>query len=159
MQEIEPERLAGPVAAGPASRPRLPVRLYQPSSVLSFAIRHAQRPTRRPPWLAAADRLRGISSVDAANAFALEPLVEVQLPASALPVPDMEETQRLAGQRVTVIELSDGTVQAPHGGKRVPLTRSARTMRKRAAERRSPPVVHAVLRFGAARMSSDGLAR
>jgi hypothetical protein len=32
---------------------------------------------------------------------------------------------------VTVIELSDGTVQARHGGKRVPLTRWARTMRKR----------------------------
>jgi hypothetical protein len=38
-------------------------------------------------------------------------------------VPDTEETRLLAGQRVTVVELSDGTVQARHGGKLLPLTR------------------------------------
>jgi hypothetical protein len=38
-------------------------------------------------------------------------------------VSDTEETRLLAGQRVTVVELSDGTVQARHGGKPLPLTR------------------------------------
>jgi hypothetical protein len=38
-------------------------------------------------------------------------------------VPDTEETRLLAGQRLTVIELSDGTVQARHAGKLLPLTR------------------------------------
>jgi hypothetical protein len=128
MQEIEPEASRLPRRSGPG-QPTLSARRGYGNRpvVLSFAIRHAQRPTRRAPWLAAADRLRGISSVDAANAVALEPLVEVQLPASALPVPDREETQLLAGQRVTIVELSDGTVQARHAGKRVPLIRWART--------------------------------
>ena len=45
--------------------------------------------------------------------------VEVQL----FLVADTEETRLLAGQRVTVVELSDGTVQARHGGKLLPLTR------------------------------------
>jgi hypothetical protein len=38
-------------------------------------------------------------------------------------VPDTEETRLLAGQRVTVVELSDGTMQARHGSKLLPLTR------------------------------------
>jgi transposase len=38
-------------------------------------------------------------------------------------VPDTEETRLLAGQRLTVVELSDGTVQARHAGKLLPLTR------------------------------------
>ena len=38
-------------------------------------------------------------------------------------VPDTEETRLLAGQRVTVVELSDGTVEARHAGKLLPLTR------------------------------------
>jgi hypothetical protein len=38
-------------------------------------------------------------------------------------VPDTEETRLLAGQRVTVVELSDGTVQARHGSKLLPPTR------------------------------------
>jgi hypothetical protein len=36
---------------------------------------------------------------------------------------DTEETRPLAGQRLTVVELSDGTVQARHGGKVLALTR------------------------------------
>jgi hypothetical protein len=37
--------------------------------------------------------------------------------------PDTEESRLLAGQRITVVELSDGTVQARHAGKLLPLTR------------------------------------
>jgi hypothetical protein len=38
-------------------------------------------------------------------------------------LPDTEETRLLAGQRLTVVELSDGTVQARQAGKVLPLTR------------------------------------
>ena len=38
-------------------------------------------------------------------------------------IPDTEETRLLAGQRLTVVELRDGTVQARHAGKLLPLTR------------------------------------
>jgi len=38
-------------------------------------------------------------------------------------IPDTEEIRVLAGQRLTVVELSDGTVQARHAGKLLPLTR------------------------------------
>jgi len=38
-------------------------------------------------------------------------------------LPDTEESRLLAGQRITVVELSDGTVQARHAGKLLPLTR------------------------------------
>ncbi len=110
-------------------------------------------------------RLRGISSVDAANAFATEFVADyngrfVKAPQNPFnahrPVlasevleeiftwqetrklsqsltfnyqrqlfllPDTEETRILAGQRITVVELSDGTVQARHGGTLLPLTR------------------------------------
>ena len=36
---------------------------------------------------------------------------------------DTEETRLLAGQRVTIVERSDGTVEARHAGKLLPLTR------------------------------------
>jgi hypothetical protein len=45
-------------------------------------------------------------------------------------VPDTEETRLLAGQRVTVVELSNGTVQARHGSKLLPLTRFGKMMRR-----------------------------
>jgi len=38
-------------------------------------------------------------------------------------ISDTEENRLLAGQRLTVVELSDGTVQARHDGKLLPLTR------------------------------------
>jgi hypothetical protein len=38
-------------------------------------------------------------------------------------ITDTEETRLLAGQRLTVVELSDGTVQPRHAGKLLPLTR------------------------------------
>lgn len=38
-------------------------------------------------------------------------------------VGETEETRRLAGQRLTVVEFADGTVQARHDGKLLPLTR------------------------------------
>ncbi len=38
-------------------------------------------------------------------------------------LPDTEEHRLLAGQRITVVELSDGTVQARHAGRLLPLTR------------------------------------
>jgi hypothetical protein len=38
-------------------------------------------------------------------------------------VAETHETRRLAGQRLTVVELADGTVQARHAGKLLPLTR------------------------------------
>jgi hypothetical protein len=110
-------------------------------------------------------RLRGISSVDAANAFAPEFVADYNGRFAKAPknpfnahravlsnevleeiftwqetrklsqslsfnyqrqlflVADTEETRLLAGQRVTVVELSDGTVQARHGSKLLPLTR------------------------------------
>jgi transposase len=38
-------------------------------------------------------------------------------------IPDTEATRILAGQRLTIVEHSDGTVQARHAGKLLPLTR------------------------------------
>jgi hypothetical protein len=38
-------------------------------------------------------------------------------------VPETEETRLLPGQRLTVVELSDGTVQARHDSQLLPLTR------------------------------------
>jgi len=110
-------------------------------------------------------RLREISSIDAANAFAPEFVVDynsrfAKAPQNAFDahrsllasevldeiftwqetrklsrsltfsyqsqlflLADTEETRALAGQRVTVVELSDGTVQARHSGKLFPMTR------------------------------------
>jgi hypothetical protein len=110
-------------------------------------------------------RLRGISSVQEANAFAPEFVTDYNgrfakaphnpfnahralLPTEVLDdiftwqetrklsqsltfnyqrqlfvIPDTEATRILAGQRLTIVEHSDGTVQARHAGKLLPLTR------------------------------------